>query len=67
MTSLFQMEMSPCHELRGGLLGPVLAEPPLLVPILPAPTPGAGSALSLRAGAASALQMGKLRLRLLSR
>lgn len=47
MTSLFKVEVPPHHEPRGGLSGPVLAEPPLLV-------------LSLRAGAASSLQMGRL-------
>ena len=41
MTSLFQVEVSPHHELRGGLSGPVLAEPLLLVllPLFPPPDP----------------------------
>lgn len=58
LTSLFPVEVSPHHELRGGLSGPVLAEPPLLVPVLPLdpPTlpPGVGSPLCLTDGEAEA-------------
>lgn len=49
LTSPFRVEVSPHHELRGGLSGPVLVELPLLAPVLP-PPPGVGSALCLTDG-----------------